>query len=212
MLFEGIVGRFQRLGNSGRPFARITDLGSLAVALAEPGRTEATRAGKRFHGGPQTLGAGVASVTTIPTVTATFALYNNSGAAGKSLVIDKLALSLASGATAIGASLLGTVTKPATPPTTNVANYNSASISGSAFASIALWTTALTIPSTSIWSPVLANLQATGANVGQGSLESIDGGIIIPPFFCLGLAVLNTNTTGLFLPYAQWFELELDLE
>ena len=210
MFLEGNVGRFQKLGNSDGKILRLTSLGSVAVGITESGLTEVARAGRRFHGGPQTLGAGVASIVTIPTTTATFALYNNSGG-GKALRIDKLALGLASGATAIGASLYGCVAKPATPPTANVANYSSGSLSGSAIASIALWTTALTVPVTT-WSVLLANLQATGANVGQGSVENLDGGIIVPPFYALGLVVVNTNTTGVFLPYAQWSELELDLE
>jgi hypothetical protein len=210
MLFEGIVNRFSKLGNAGRPFVRMSSLGSLAVANVEPELTEVTRAGLRFHGGPQTLGAGVASIVTIPTTTATFALYNNSGGA-RSIVVDKVALALASGATAVGCSLYGCIARPVTPPTANVANFSSGNLSGSSRASIALWTTALTVPVTT-WSVILANLQATGANVGQGSTDSLKNGWIIPPFFALGLVIVNTNTTGLFLPYLNWSELELDLE
>lgn len=210
MFLEGNVGRFQKLGNSDGKILRLTDLGSLAVGITESGLLELTRAGRRFHGGPQTLGAGVASIVTIPTTTATFALYNNSGG-GKAIVVSKLALALASGATAAGCSLYGCIARPVTPPTANVANFSSGSLSGSPIASIALWTTALTVPVTT-WSVLLSNLQLGAANVGQGSTENIDNGIIIPPFYALGLVVVNTNTTGLFLPYAQWSELELDLE
>ncbi len=213
MDFNALVRRFTLQGNGGKPQARATSFESLAVAQVEPKRAELARAGRLFVGGNSIIANGIAPVAAIPTTTAALALYNNANAGGRSLVLERLRFWLGSGTAAAGATLLGAVAGPiATPPTVHATGYAASSASGVG-TSRALWTTALTIPSAA-WVGLLSTLQPAAANVGQGDGEAvIDGGIVIPPGFALGLVVLSgAGTSPLYGVSAEWAELELDLE
>lgn len=216
MNLSGLISRFQRQGNNldGAPI-RLTGIASLAVAQVEPPYLEAARAGRRMHGGAQTLAAGVAPVQAIPTTTAAVALYNADTAGnGLSLVVDWLNVFLASGTPAAGLSILATIAKPATPPATNAANYATGSLSNASRTSKAIWSTALVLAGAPVWSALTSTLQPAAANAGQGdSPLDLGGRLIVPPGFALGLSVLSgVGTTPLYGFSAQWAELEIDVE
>ena len=64
------------------------------------------------------------------------------------------------------------------------------------------------------WFFVASDNSANTAIVNVAAMnDSVDGKIIVPPLRGLALAVLSpTGTTPLFVPLAQWLEIELDLE
>lgn len=214
MRFEAVVRRFTKKANTDALVTpRLTAFESQAVAQVEAFNTERTRAGRRFMGGCQVIASGIAPVTAIPTTTATLALYNTAPDGGKSLVIDQIGHFLGSGTPTAGATLLVTVSvgKPTAPSA--AANYSSISCSGVG-TSIARWATALTIPSGSAWIQAASQMQLAAANVGQGDFPAnLNGGLIVPPGYALGIAILSgTGTTPLYSVSATWDELELDLE
>ena len=193
---------------------RSTNFASVAVAQTESPYLEATRNGKRMHGGTQILANGIAPVAAIPTTTATLGLYNNDvNSNGLSLIIDWVNFYLASGTPAAGATLFVAVAKPTTAPTVNATGYSSGPLSGTANGSKSLWATALTLPAGVVWSALTSTLQPAAANIGQGdSPLDLGGRIVIPPGYALGMALLSgAGTTPIYGISAQWAELELDL-
>jgi len=213
MKFEGLIKRLSKQANSDAPTAvRLSALGSQAVTQVEAPNTERASAGRRFMGGTQVIASGIAPVSAIPTTTATLALFNTEPDGGKSLVIDQIGMFLGSGTAAAGATLLATVTvgKPTAPSAAS--NYSSQSCSGRG-TSIARWATALTIPAGSAWIQVSSSFQLATANVGQGDMPSgFLGGLVVPPGYALGLAILSgAGTTPLYSVSATWGELELDI-
>lgn len=217
MNLSGLISRIQRQSNnlSGVP-VRLTSSSSLAAAQVEPPYAELARAGRRMHGGLQTLAGGLAPVQAIPTNAPAIALYNSdSGGSGLSLILDWLNVFLASGTAAAGLSVFATVAKPSSAaPSANVANYNTGSLSSAGRVSRAFWATGVTLSGTPIWSALSSTLQAAGANAGQGDNPlDLGGRLIVPPGFALGLSVLSgAGTTPLYGFSAQWSELEIDVE
>ena len=193
---------------------RSTNFASLAVAQTEPPYLETTRNGRRFHGGTQIIANGIAPVAAIPTTTATLGVYNNDiNNNGLSLVFDWLNVFLGSGTPAAGLTVLAAVAKPTAALTVNATGYNSAALSGTANGSKALWGTAMTLPASTVWSALTSTMQLAAANVGQGdNFLDLGGRIVIPPTYCLALAILSgTGTTPLYGVSMQWAEVELDL-
>jgi hypothetical protein len=218
MIFEGIIRRFtkQDLGGAVRPF-RMTGLESHAVAQVEEDLTDLARAGRLFYGGNQIIANGIAPVAAIPTTTATLALVNKD--ANNTLAISKLNFWLGSGTPAAGATLFACVVKPtqatADGITANGTGFNSANRNPvSSRKSGALWTTALTVPATTVWEALLSTMQLAAANIGQGDGISYQkGGLLVPPFCALGIGILSgAGTTPLYGVSAEWAELELENE
>ena len=211
----GLITRIFKSGNNndGVPF-RATPLSSQSVAQTEAPYFELSRSGKRFHGGTQTITNGIAPVQVLPTTTATLALYNNdSNGNGLALVLDWLNVFLGSGVPAAGLTVMFSVAKPITPPTTNTTGHSSGALSGTANGSKALWGAALTIPANAAWSALVSTFQPAAANVGQGdNYIDLAGRIVIPPGYALCLAVFSgLGTLPLYCVSAQWSEIETDL-
>lgn len=202
------------LGGVGRVL-RMTGIESLAMAQVEPAGFELSRAGRRFIGGTQIIANGIAPVAAIPTTTATLALYNAEEPGGKSLAIEQLGFFLGSGTPAAGATLLACVSprKIVTAPTGMTTGYGVQSASGQG-ASKALWATAVAIPTTAAWFQVASTQQLAAANVGQGdSVSLLDGMLVVPPGFALGLAILSgAGTTPLYGVSCVHSEIEAELE
>lgn len=216
---EGIISRFvERL--TGQKQLRMTGLQSLAVAGVENPRVEMSRAGRRFYGGNQIIANGIAPVTAIPTTTATLALFNGEDAGGKSYCIERVNFWVGSGTPTAGATLMATVSpfKLAAAPTAMATGYGVSSASGSTTSSKAIFTTGATVPSitghTPAWHALHSNFQLAAANVGQGDgVSDLDGALIVPPQYILGLAILSgTGTTPLYGVSVTWTEAVLDLE
>lgn len=214
-LFQGIITRIFKQGNNaeGVPF-RATNLSSLSVAQIEAPYLEATRSGRRMHGGLQLLSSGIAPVAAIPTTLSQLVLFNNdTNSNGLALCLDWLNMFLASGTPAAGATIMVTVARPVVPPTQNATNYASVALSGTANGSKALWAINLSMPTGTVWTALSSSLQPAAANLGQGDNPiDLGGRIVIPPGYGLGIAILSgAGTTPLYAVHAQWSEFELDL-
>jgi hypothetical protein len=215
MLIEAIVRRFPALKSlsEATTAARLTGLLSLAVSQVEAERQEATRAGRRFRA--LGVAAGAAPVQAIPTTTATHALFNADP--NRSYVVDSIDVMLLSGTATIGATVLAIVSPiTATLPTAATGSLVQSSSAGG-LQSKAVFATAYTIPTpagNAQWGIASATSQPGGVP-GVGGLFSCDvrGGIVVPPRYVLGIAVLaGAGTTPLYVPSVTWSEAELDLE
>lgn len=214
--FKVLASRFARVANGITQQARATTLQSLAVAQMEPDFCELARSGSRFAGGNGVIAQGIAPVSAIPTTTATLALYNSADPGGKSLVVDRLTFWLGSGTAAAGATLLASVSngQVATAVTAHSSNYFAGPLTlKNGGSSVAFWGTAVTVPAGTVWWGVQSTFQLAAANVGQGDSGTDLRGVVIPPKYALGIAILSgAGTSPLYGVSAMWSELELDLE
>lgn len=195
---------------------RFTTLESVAVAQMEPEYVEIGKRGSRYAGGCQVIASGIAPVAAIPTTTATLAIYNTDADIGVCIVPDQLSFCLGSGTAAAGATMWLCVTNgkvvAASIPAA-VANYSSQALTKTGNVSVARWGAAVTIPAGSAWFQATTSLQLAAANVGQGDNVANLRGVIIPPGYAMGIAILSgAGTTPLYSVTAMWSELELDLE
>jgi hypothetical protein len=217
MIAEGIYRRFQALKNGKGPIdARFTFAESIATAQVEPDGHEMTRSGRRFSIGWGAAPTGIAPVQAIPTTAAQWVIWN--GDLAKSYVLTALGALLFSGTKGLGGTLLATLFN--TPSQQGLAQAAGAAIvshSGSAIGSKAVIKSGITLtgPVAPNWTPIAEDMLAV-ATVGPATVMADRlkaGRIIIPPQMGLGLAVLApAGTTPLYLPIAEWLELETDLE
>lgn len=218
MIFEGIYRRFQALRVAKGPLdARFTFTESLAVAQVESPGHETTRAGRRFYLGYNgTVPTGIAPVQAFPTTAAQWVLWNADPA--KTYFIESIGAMLLSGTSGLGGELLAALFQAPAQTGASAAGLAIASASGSNIGSKAKIKSAVTItdPATPAWFHVAEQLSAA-AVVGPASCianrASLRTIVAIPPGFGLGLVVLApAGTTPLYLPTAEWVELETDME
>lgn len=217
MILEGIYRRFQGLRVAKGPLdARFTFTESLAIEQVAPPGHEMTRAGKRFSIGWNAAPTGIAPVQTIPTTAAQWVLWN--GDQAKTYSLTALGALLFSGTKGLGGTLLGTLFS--TPSQQDLAQATGVSIlnhSGSSIGSKAVVKSGITLtaPLTPPWSPLAEDLLAV-ATVGPATAifnRITDGRLQIPPQRGLALVVLApAGTTPLYLPIAEWIEIETDME
>lgn len=211
--FNLLTGRATKAGNSNEQTARGTQYGSLAVSQFEPDWLELSRHGARFHGGCQVIASGIAPVAAIPTTTATLALWNGEEDGGKSYLMEEIAFTLGSGTAAAGATLFVGLTVAKQTAPSAASNYDTDSVSAGGKSTRAVWATALTFAAGVAWRQVGGSMQLAAANVGQSERPYNLRGIIVPPGYALGIAILSgTGTSPLYAVSAQWSELALDRE
>lgn len=217
MILEGIYRRFYPLKSGKGPLdARFTGLESLATGLVEPEEYELTRAGRRTYlGFNGTVPTAIAPVQAMPTTAAQWVIWNADPF--KSYVMKALGALLFTGTNAVGGTLLATLFQTPAQTGTHVAGLSVVNGSGSVLGSKAIIKASVTIttPSVPVWAPVADAFLSAVATLPSTMIinRNIRGGIIVPPGFGLGLAVLAPAGTGqLFLPIADWNEIESDLE
>jgi hypothetical protein len=220
MFLDAMIERFSRRTDGPRR-TRMTDQGSIAVAVVEPFKKERRRAGAGFaavNGNGSTF---LAPVQAFPTTTLTMALWN--GDKKKSYFIDTISAFLASGTPDVGGALLACVTRESqaapTLSTGDNGGYANTKIGGLSGklpgATNAVFATAITALSAPAWQVVDAKPQVTAtAKIAAAAFQAnIDGGIVVPPGYMLGLTVLaGAGTTPLFGFGVTWDELDCDLE
>lgn len=199
-----------KLGNGSNPYLRVTDLGSLAVANAEPSFTEVLRAGLRFVGGVQVIADGFAPLATIPTTTASACLFNGENQGGRSYLVDCITVAIGLTAPTTGHIVFAGLSNGRITAPSAATNYSSQSASGGTRSTKAIWGTGITFPAGTAWINVQASPVITAAGIG-GENGTVLTRFLIPPQFALGFAVLAT-TSAEHLIHASWSELELDLE
>jgi len=132
------------------------------------------------------------------------------------MVIDALGMELASGTAAAGILVMAAFfTAPAqTGLGTNIVaqNANGSSVRTSAVAIKSGVT--ITTPAAPSWFVVAKSDSANTAVLSVAAFnDTINGKLVIPPLYGLGLATLSgTGTTPLFFPMCHWTEYALDLE
>lgn len=212
-----LVGPVVTLGFGQRNVQRASRLGSLAVAQTELPRQELSTAGRYFYGGNQIIANGIAPVTAIPTTAISAGLYNNATDGQTCLVIDFISGTwLGSGTPTAGATLFMGISQAksaGTLPTANMTGWSSRNANGAGGrASVALWdaTATFTAAQTS-WIAVNGNQQLAAATPGQGGPGIVlHGGIIVPPGFEIGFAILSgSGTTPLYGLSCGWAEVPL---
>jgi hypothetical protein len=218
MILESVYRRFQALRVAKGPLdARSTFTESLAVAQVEPDGHEMTRAGRRFSiGWNGTAPTGIAPVQAMPTTAAQWVLWN--GDQAKTYALTALGALLFSGTKGLGGTLLATIFS--TPSQQDLAQATGVAIvnhSASAIGSKAVVKSGITLtgPGVPVWTPVAEDILAV-ATIGPATaiINRIKAGrLAIPPQKGLGLVVLApAGTTPLYLPIAEWIELETDME
>lgn len=219
MIIEQIARRFTALkAGQATLMARGTHLESLAVGQVEPLQYEMARAGRTFqiaYNG--TVPTGIAPVQAFPTTAAQWAVFNAD--ASKSYAFKEIGVLLFSGTKGLGGELLACLFQaPAQLQANQATGLVVANASGgSAIASRAVIRSAVTItgPALPSWFVVADDTLAV-ATVGPGNAianRNIQGAIIVPPGWGLGLAVLApAGTSPLYLPLGSWAEIESDLE
>jgi hypothetical protein len=221
MLFEAIVRRFPALKTLSEATVggRLTGLLSLGTAQVEAEFTEVTRSGRRFMGSFGTTG--LVPVTAMPTTLAIAALYNAD--LNKSYVIDSVTALWLSAATAgpTGLTMAGivspiTATLPAAAAGSAVGSCSAGGlVSKAILASGAPGYTLPTPTGMTQWGilPGHQSSPGVGDSAGVSNTADVRGRIIVPPGKVLGLTLFAaTATTQVFLLFATWHEVELDLE
>ncbi len=219
MLFEGVFRRFIPIRSGRGPAdARFTFTESLATAQVEPSGTEMTRAGRRYVLGYNVAPTGaIPSATLITTTTPQWILWNADPV--RSCFFETLGMFMTAGTvTAVGGVLFAAII---TAPAQVGAQYTGAtvtSLSGGNTSSKLLLKAgvAITGPAAPTWFPIAEN-NATNVGAFPGSAnfgnKNIAGRLAIQPGQGLALYVLmGTGTNTAFYPYAEWVELETDME
>ena len=196
---------------------RSTGTESLAVAQVESDGTDMTRSGRRFMLGANAAGNGVAPIQAQATTTTQWAIWNND--LSRSYVFDHLGVLLISGTMAANSGIIVDTCLFTTPALTGASTGNmvvtSCSNGGPSSRAIVKSGTVITTPSAPTWYPT-AKSDSNGAWTIMTSMAAnydLRGRIIVPPQQGLGIVVYTAaGTSPLFVPFAMWSEIELDLE
>ncbi len=206
-------GQFADKQIAGQIIASASGCGALRVSQTEPAGLELSRAGLRFAIGQSAAITGIAPVQDVPTTAAQWTIWNASTT--KSLVFEQLGAYLEGGVAGAGTKVVvAHFAAPASIATrtglTLVSMSNSSSTS-SAFVNVSV---SVTSPAAPGWFFIASDDSANTAIVNVAAMNNhVDGKIVVPPLRGLALAVLSpTGTSPLFVPMAQWLEIELDLE
>lgn len=216
---EAEIRRFVEIqsGNNARPL-RMTFAESLAAAQVEPEKLELTRAGKRFALGNSAAITGIANVTALPTTAAQWVLYNFDEA--KTFFFETLGVYLTSGTPGVGGVLLAALVRlpVVAAPETQYTGVKVSSLSSPGVTSKLSVKASITVsdPAAPNWFPIAFNNNSNvGAFPGSATIENreIKGGIALRPGYGLALNVLGlAGTTPLFAPFAEWIELDTDMQ
>ena len=194
---------------------RSTGTESLAIAQVESDGTDMSRAGRRFMLGSSAAVTGIAPVAAQATTSAQWAIWNND--INRSYVFDHLGVFLASGSLTAGNGVLVDVCLFQSPALTGANNAGmtvaSCSNGGPSSRAIVQSAVSITTPSAPNWYNIAkTDTSNTVAFCLAAANYDIRGRIIVPPRQGLGIVVYCTGSTPLFVPFAIWNEVELDLE
>lgn len=217
-LLEAVYRRFVPLRVAKGPIdLRATFTESLAVATVEAPGHELTRSGRRFYLAYNgTVPTGIAPVQAFPTTAAQWVVWNADPA--KTYFFEQLGAMLFSGTSGLGGELLAAVIQAPAQIGAQQTGVAIASGSASAIGSKAIVKSGVTVtsPTTPSWFQVAEQISAA-AMVGPCSCIASRPGyrsiVAVPPGQGLAIAVLApAGTTPLYLPLAEWIELETDME
>lgn len=154
-------------------------------------------------------GSAFTNVANMPTTLAVLALYNGEPGTGKSYVIDQIGfLCLTSITAASGLTLIYQMGAPAalTDDTAQLIN----SPVGATYNGRAKRAINVTTMIANKWTPLASNGGAGAAvSIGTGCVANVDGGIIVPPGYTLGVNAVLGTATGTSLMSISWHEVQL---
>ena len=216
-LIEGVVRRATpKRTEAGQREMRLSNFDSLPVAQVEPACFEMSRAGRRFALGNSAAITGIANLTTLPTTTALFVLWNADPI--RAYAFEELGMYLTSGTPGAGGTLLAALIQaPAQLGSTYAGTAISSMSNGSQVSKMIVKTSVtITQPTAPNWMN-LANSADANVAAFPGSVylenRNLQGALVVPPGQGLALDVVApAGTTPLFAPFARWIELETDLE
>jgi len=216
-IMEGFARRFIGLRSGKSPLeVRFTHQESLAVGMVESPGAEMARAGRRFmlaYNG--TAPTGVAPVQAFPTTAAQWAIWNADPI--KTYFFETLGILVFSGTNAIGGSLLAAFFTAPVQLGANATGLTVINSSGSTKGSAAIIKSGVTItgPAAPNWG-VVADTQLSGVATVPSSVavnRLLGGRVALQPGQGLGLAAFApAGTSQAFLPIAEWYEQETDME
>lgn len=208
--FHGRTDSFQKMPLGQWLFRKFSQHGAVFTADQEFKYQELARAG-RLYGANTGAGTAIAPVTSLPTTTATWALYN--GYASRKLVVKDIYCYSVSGTLGLGMSLLAGLSSTVQASAASAyASSVKAGINPNQPTSSAVFAQNVTLAGAPVWSVLASRDQVSSVSVGSGLTAVVDGMLIIPPGFALGATVLApTGTSALFGVGFTWAELDLDL-
>ena len=188
---------------------RMSQSRGLLVEQSLPKYTEIAY-NRRIFAANTGAGTAKAPVATIPTTTATWALYNGYSD-GTHLVVLKMTCHSVSGTLGLGMSLLGGLCPGAQASAASTySNSVKHPVSGSGHASEAIFANAVTLATAPVWITLASGDQVASVSVGSGLIANVEGLFVVPPRFALGLVVLApTGTSALFNGGFVWAEIKL---
>ncbi len=217
MLFEGVFRRFIPIRSGRGPAdARFTHAESLAIAQVEPSGLEMTRAGRRYLLGNNAAITGIQSVAALATTAAHWVLWNADPV--RTCFFETIGMYNTSGTPGVGGVLFAAIiTAPAqvgsTATGTSIVSASGGNTTSKLIAKVSI---SVTGPAAPNWFPIAENNSANvGAFPGSGNFANrgVAGRIAIQPGQGLALYTLTpAGSTPLFAPFAEWVELETDME
>lgn len=202
---------FQRYAEGTPTNVGLTVDGSLKTSQTLPSRHELAKAGRIYCWSSATATA-KAPVTAIPTTAAIFALYNGNPAGLGGLALSILGFSYfqVSGTAGLGAAIIAGVSPTIqAAAVTSATNAIKTSTSGSARASAATFGTDITLAGTPAWNVWGGSNQPAAVQVGAGVYVPVNGELLVPAGFCLGMSVLSpVGTTALYGMTVVYAEIE----
>jgi hypothetical protein len=181
--------------------------GELYVAQALPSKMELTRLGAAWSMTIPT-GSAFTNVAAMPTTRSELALYNGELSGGKSYVIDQISfLSLTDVTAAAAATIVWQVGAPAALTDNTAVLINSPR--GMVYNGRGLRAVATTTMVANKWTLDASSNTGAAKTIGMGIVAEINGSIILPPGFTLGVNVVVGTATGTSLMGIKWFEVDL---
>jgi len=175
---DGLVDSMRSIRNGGRRPFRLSNLGSLGVAMGEGDYTELARAGKLFICAPGVITNHVAAVTDVPTTASAYSLYNPANSGVKLLVMEIFAV--LSGTSGVGGALLYCNPQPeATAVTANSTGVVVKNMTNPDQAFPGFWATGVTLDVAAAWAVAGATPHAAVKSGIHSPMPR--GGVIVKP-------------------------------
>ena len=183
--------------------------GDQLVAQSLPGRTELVALQHSWNVAIPT-GSAFTNVATMPTTRSELALYNGEPGDGYSYVIDSVwYMCLTSITAASGISIIYQV-DAVTALAENLAVLISSPTGRASYDGNATKAVATTTMTANKWTSI-ASAEGAGAvvSIGTGLVAHVDGGIIVPPGFTIGVNAVLGTAVGTSIMGITWHEVKL---
>lgn len=152
-------------------------------------------------------GSAFTNVAAMPTTRAELLLHNGEATGGRSYLIDSISwMSLTSTAAATGVTVIYQVnTSAVTDDSAVLIN----SPTGATYAGSATRDLALTTMTANKWTIAGAVTGGAAASIGTGLVANIDGAIVLPPGYTLGVNAVVGTAVGTSIMGIAWSEVQL---